>query len=80
MQFVGVRLPHGGFRAAQSCAEWWHELIRGRYRYVVVVPRQSIQPEMAWTGADPGARIIAGDGQSAVFRIDGGLTQAPCRR
>src|SRR5438552_4854025 len=80
VQFVGVRLPHGGFRAAQSCAEWWHELIRGRYRYVVVVPRQSVQPEMAWTGADPGARIIAGDGQSAVFRIDGGLTQAPCRR
>ncbi|MCU1350812.1 MAG: family glycosyltransferase, 4-amino-4-deoxy-L-arabinose transferase [Acidimicrobiales bacterium] len=73
VQFIGIELPHAGFRTAQSCSEWQAALRRGRFDYVVVarspVAHQRVAPERGWTARYPGASVVFERRVTTVFRL-----------
>jgi hypothetical protein len=82
VQYVGVTLPHGGFRPAGNCREWRTALRQGHYDYVVVsrspVARQHVPVEARWTAGDPAARLVLSRGVTRVYRLVGAPTPSAC--
>jgi hypothetical protein len=85
VRFAGVNRPHGGFVRASSCEQWRGVLNDGDYDYVVASldriepggPR--FPPEASWT-RDPNAVVVLRRAPTVVYRIDGPLPVAGCRR
>jgi hypothetical protein len=85
VRFAGVHRPHGGFVRASSCEQWRGVLNDGDYDYVVASldriepggPR--FPPEASWT-RDPNAVVVLRRAPTVVYRIDGPLPVAGCRR
>jgi hypothetical protein len=84
VQYLGVTLPHGGFRPTRSCREWRAALAAGRYDDVVLsrspLARQRLPAEVAWTATDPAAHLVLRRGVTRVFRLDGPPDPASCPR
>jgi hypothetical protein len=68
------------FRA--QCEEWRRTLNEGHYQYLVAGPDQRTQSqspvEAAWTGGQPGTRVLEHNDNVYVFKIDGPLNPATC--
>lgn len=82
VDYVGRKLPYGGFTEAMSCREWRTLLRDGAYGWVVVSPSPIFprQPEaLGWTEADPAARVVLRSAGVTVFRLDAPPDPARCR-
>jgi hypothetical protein len=91
VQYIGAPAPHAGFGPVTSCLQWRALVGRGRYRYVVIAPRNfplsvATAPEAAWTAASPRAHLVLREHPAGfppsefvtVFRIDGPLGRRGC--
>lgn len=85
VQFIGVERPHGGFVEAESCEEFVDAVNDGGYGYLVLTMDREGQKlkrprELSWIERDPAlseVKVVEGGG---VFRLDGPLDPATCRR
>jgi hypothetical protein len=74
VQWIGVRGPHGSFRAIHTCNAWRSALNAGRYDYAVIGSR----PEIRWSLAGGGAHQTRHFRAVVLLRLDRPLDQKAC--
>ncbi len=83
VQYIGIRTPHGGFIAPNTCPQWRRLLNEGNYDYVVVTldrtgaGRAAYPPAARWTEG-PGAKVILRVPPTVVFQLRDSLDPATC--
>jgi hypothetical protein len=87
VQYIALRHKDGTSTAITDCATWRRVLNEGRYSYVVTTTpdfpypsAQVLPPEERWTRSDPAAHLVIHEKKAWLFRIDGLLDPARCRR
>jgi hypothetical protein len=84
VEWIVVRLPHGGIRAPRSCAEWRRAVNQRRLDWVVVSSRPAsskgfgLPQAVGWTGDDAAARLVVHRGTIWAYRLSGPLDPASC--
>ena len=58
VDYLGADTGDGGYRPIASCAAWRAKLTAGHYAYVVLTPAPTSTVPLAWTAADPAARLL----------------------
>ncbi len=72
VDYLGIGTADGGYRPISSCATWRGKLTAGRYAYVVLTPAPTSAVALAWTAADPAARLLLHPAPDYyVFSING---------
>lgn len=83
VQYIGVRLPHGGQLDFVDCSAWRAAVNRGKFQWVIVGQpessrRTSPPPAAAWAATSGAAVSTNHAGTTELFRITGMLDPSTC--
>jgi hypothetical protein len=79
VEYLGMRVPHGGFIRPRTCAEWLNVVNGGHYDYLVVSdPPGGDKRDRAKELAQTNARLVLERKLIDVFRLDGPIGRSTC--
>ena len=83
VRYLGIKRPHGGFEAPQTCQQYRRLLDEGHYDYVIATRdrlepgKPPYPPQARWTEG-PGAVAVLRKPPTVVFRLSGTLAPSAC--
>ena len=79
VDYLGVHTPGGGYAPITDCATWRTAVDRDHAGYVVMTPGPTGAAPLAWTAADPAARVVLAPGPgTVVFTLSAPLNPSAC--
>lgn len=79
VEYLGMRVPDGGFIRPRTCVEWLNVINRGRFDYLVVNDRPGVLDlDSAKDLAGTNARLVLERKLIEVFRLEGPLGRSAC--
>ncbi|MGH9184723.1 MAG: hypothetical protein ACRD0U_02730 [Acidimicrobiales bacterium] len=79
--YVGVKGPHGAFRAVDNCQEYVEVLERHQFDYVVLGPPEAVYQDVdlpAWTATQTGSDQVLDAPPYSVYRVTPPYDPASC--